>query len=378
MNRIDALFARLKNEGRRALMPFITAGDPDLPTTAALITELVACGAHMVEIGIPYSDPIADGPVIAASYHRALERGTRLVHIFQTIRTLRAETSNGPLTVVPLVTMVSYAIIHRRGMDRFLREAVTAGIDGLIVPDLPVEESEGLCRQATAMDLRLIQLVTPTTPRDRAIRIAQATTGFLYYVSVAGITGERKALPPELAENVAWLRTQTVLPICIGFGISTPEHVRTLAPVADGLIVGSALVRRLADAEKLTRARGRRRTSAASSPSSPPPSTTSTRPERRPRPRPAAAIGALATVMLLGPPFPVRAPSRPVPQTSWEARRSGIWTGLRTCCWSTGDRASRLSGSPWTRNPCSMPPPVCSNHQARSLRSACPEKPSRT
>ena len=176
------------------------------------------------------------------------------MHIFQTIRTLRAETSNGPLTVVPLVTMVSYAIIHRRGMDRFLREAVTAGIDGLIVPDLPVEESEGLARQAMAMDLRLIQLVTPTTPRDRAIRIAQATTGFLYYVSVAGITGERKALPPELAENVAWLRTQTVLPICIGFGISTSEHFRTLAPVADGLIVGSALVKRLADAEKLTRA----------------------------------------------------------------------------------------------------------------------------
>ena len=254
MNRIDALFARLKNEGRRALLPFITAGDPDLPTTAALITELVACGAHMIEIGIPYSDPIADGPVIAASYHRALERGTRLVHIFQTIRTLRAETSSGPLTVVPLVTMVSYAIIHRRGMDRFLREAVTAGIDGLIVPDLPVEESEGLAHQAMAMDLRLIQLVTPTTPRDRAIRIAQSTTGFLYYVSVAGITGERKALPPELAENVAWLRTQTVLPICIGFGISTSEHFRTLAPVADGLIVGSALVKRLADAERLTRA----------------------------------------------------------------------------------------------------------------------------
>jgi tryptophan synthase alpha chain len=254
MNRIDALFARLKNEGRRALLPFITAGDPDLPTTAALITELVACGAHMIEIGIPYSDPIADGPVIVASYHRALERGTRLVHIFQTIRTLRAETSSGPLTVVPLVTMISYAIIHRWGIDRFFREAVTAGIDGLIVPDLPVEESEGLARQAMAMDLRLIQLVTPTTPRDRAIRIAQSTTGFLYYVSVAGITGERKALPPELTENVAWLRTQTDLPICIGFGISTSEHFRTLAPVADGLIVGSALVKRLADAEKLTRA----------------------------------------------------------------------------------------------------------------------------
>lgn len=230
-------------------MPFITAGDPDLPTTAFLIHELVARGAHMVEIGIPYSDPIADGPVIAASYTRALLKGIKLGQILQTLRTLRAETATGPLTAAPLVTMVSYAIVHRRGPDMFLREAVTAGVDGLIVPDLPVEEAQSLCRLATAMDVRLIQLVTPTTPRERAIRIAQTTTGFLYYVSVAGITGERKALPPELANDVAWLRTQTDLPVCVGFGISSPEHVRALAPVADGLIVGSALVRRLAEAE---------------------------------------------------------------------------------------------------------------------------------
>jgi tryptophan synthase alpha chain len=254
MNRIDALFSRLRTEGRRALMPFITAGDPDLPTTAALITELVRCGAHMVEIGIPYSDPIADGPVIAASYHRALVRGVRLAHIFETIRTLRAETALGTLAVAPLLTMVSYAIIHRRGVDRFLEDAVTAGIDGLIVPDLPVEESETLAQKTAARDLRLVQLITPTTPRDRALRIARATTGFIYYVSVAGITGERRTLPPELAENVRWLRTQTDLPICIGFGISSPEQVRALAPIADGLIVGSALVRRLGDMTNLTRA----------------------------------------------------------------------------------------------------------------------------
>jgi tryptophan synthase alpha chain len=254
MNRIDSLFGRLKTEGRRALMPFITAGDPDLPTTAALITELVRQGAHMVEIGIPYSDPIADGPVIAASYHRALEHGVRLAHIFETIRTLRAETASGPLSGAPLLTMVSYAIIHRRGVDHYLGDAVRAGIDGLIVPDLPIEEGESLARQTSALDLRLIQLITPTTPRDRAIRIARATTGFIYYVSVAGITGERRSLPPELAENVRWLRTQTDLPICIGFGISAPEQVRALAPIADGLIVGSALVRRLGDVANLTRA----------------------------------------------------------------------------------------------------------------------------
>jgi tryptophan synthase alpha chain len=249
MNRIDALFSRLKSEGRRALMPFVTAGDPDLPTTSALIAEMIARGAHMVEVGIPYSDPIADGPVIAASYHRALGRGVKLDQIFQMLRSLRAETAGGPSASAPFVTMVSYAIVLRRGVDRYLREAVAAGVDGLIVPDLPIEEAEGLCRKATELDLRLIQLITPTTPRDRAVRIARATTGFIYYVSVAGITGERTTLPPELAENVAWLRTQTELPICIGFGISLPEHIRTLAPVADGLIIGSALVRRLIGAE---------------------------------------------------------------------------------------------------------------------------------
>ena len=247
MNRIDALFQRLRSEGRRALMPFITAGDPDLATTAALITELVARGAHMVEVGIPYSDPIADGPVISASYTRALRKAVKPGQIFQTLRTLRAETSGGPLTAAPIVTMVSYAIVHRIGVDAYLRLCAESGVDGLIVPDLPVEESESLLEAATDRDLKLIQLVTPTTPRERAVRIARTTTGFVYYVAVAGITGERKELPPELADNVAWLRTQTDLPICIGFGISRPEHVRRLVPVADGLIVGSALVRRLAE-----------------------------------------------------------------------------------------------------------------------------------
>jgi tryptophan synthase alpha chain len=228
-------------------MPFVTAGDPDLATTAVLISELANRGADLLEIGIPYSDPIADGPVIAASYHRALERGVKVAHIFQTLRTLRAEGSTR-LNETPLVSMVSYAIIHRHGVERFLNEAATAGFDGLIVPDLPVEESAALMNKATVRGLKLIQLITPTTPRNRAAEIAQLTTGFIYYVSVAGITGERKSLPPELAENIAWMRTQTDLPICVGFGISSPEQVRQLAQVADGLIVGSALVRRLSEA----------------------------------------------------------------------------------------------------------------------------------
>ena len=247
MNRIDCLFDRLKKEQRCALMPFVTAGDPDLGTTALLINELIVRGADLIEVGIPYSDPIADGPVIAASYHRALQGGVRVAHIFQTLRTLRAEGSDA-LNAAPLVSMVSYSIIHRLGVERYLNEAVTAGLDGLIVPDLPVEESEPLMNKVTICGLKLIQLITPTTPRGRAIEIARLTTGFIYYVSVAGITGERKSLPADLVENVAWLRTQTTLPICIGFGVGSPEQVKQLAPVADGLIVGSALVRRLAEA----------------------------------------------------------------------------------------------------------------------------------
>jgi tryptophan synthase alpha chain len=247
MNRIDALFSRLRAENRRALMPFVTAGDPDLQTTAMLIGELVGRGAHLVEVGIPYSDPIADGPVIAASYHRALERGVKVSHIFQTLRTLRAEGS-ARFNETPLVSMVSYSIIHRIGAERYLNDASTSGVDGLIVPDLPVEESHALMEKADRRNLKLIQLITPTTPRDRAVEIARSTTGFIYYVSVAGITGERKSLPTDLVETVGWLRAQTELPICIGFGISGPDQVRQLAPVADGLIIGSAIVRRLAEA----------------------------------------------------------------------------------------------------------------------------------
>ena len=153
-----------------------------------------------------------------------------------------------PKVAAPLVTMVSYAIVYRHGVQKYLDEARQAGLAGLIVPDLPVDEAARLAEQCRAADLSLVQLVTPTTPRERAVRIAAASSGFLYYVSVAGITGERTELPADLVDNVAWLREQTELPICIGFGISRPEHVRLLSPVADGLIVGSAIVRRVAEA----------------------------------------------------------------------------------------------------------------------------------
>jgi tryptophan synthase alpha chain len=248
MSSIDQLFQQLRSQQRRALMPFITAGDPNLEITAAVVSEVLKRGAHLCEIGIPYSDPIADGPVIQASYTRALNNKVKLANILETIHGLTKQHT------APLVTMVSYAIIHRHGLEKFVEHAQAAGVAGAIVPDLPVEEAAQFAAICRPRDFSLIQLVTPTTPRDRAVRIAESSSGFLYYVSVTGITGERRELPPELQENVSWLRARTPLPICIGFGISTPEHVKALAPVADGLIVGSALVRRIADGASKPRA----------------------------------------------------------------------------------------------------------------------------
>jgi len=249
MSAIDELFIRLRSENRKALMPFVTAGDPDLDFTAAVIQELVARGASMCEVGIPYSDPIADGPVIQASYTRALNHGIKLTNILKTLGNI---TSNNlaPRLAAPLVTMVSYAIIYRHGLEKYTNQLVKQGVAGMIVPDLPLEESPQLAKICKARDLSLIQLVTPTTPRDRALKIAETSSGFLYYVSIAGITGERTELPSDLVERVSWLRENTPLPVCIGFGISQPEHVRMLSPVADGLIVGSAIVRRMANAKK--------------------------------------------------------------------------------------------------------------------------------
>ena len=197
----------------------------------------------MCEVGIPYSDPIADGPVIQASYTRALDHKVKLNDILTMLGNVAPQVS------VPLVTMVSYAIIYRHGLDKYADELIEHGIAGMIVPDLPAEESPQLARICEARDLSLIQLVTPTTPPERALKITETSSGFIYYVSVAGITGERNELPPDLLERVSWLREQTPLPVCIGFGISQPEHVKLLAPAADGLIVGSAIVRRVAEAE---------------------------------------------------------------------------------------------------------------------------------
>lgn len=236
-SRISAVFERLQQAGHLAFMPFITAGDPDMSTTLAVLKELGQRGVDLVEIGFPYSDPIADGPVIQASYTRALNKKLKVDDIFAGIKSL--PTASLP----PFVAMVSYALIFRRGVEHFVQQAADAGFAGLIIPDLPADEAEDVAAIAKKHGLDVVQLIAPTTPRERATKILKASSGFVYCISIAGTTGVRDELPPELTEQLSWLRTQTKLPLAVGFGISKPEQVDHLRPVADGVIVGSAIVR---------------------------------------------------------------------------------------------------------------------------------------
>ncbi len=248
MNSIDALFEKLRAQKRKAFIPFVTAGDPDLATTEQVLVECARRGASLIEVGFPYSDPIADGAVIQASYTRALDRGLKIDQVFELLKKVsqREPFRSGQ---VPLAAMVSYSLVFHRGPQAFLDQAKEAGLSGAIVPDLPIEESDALAALAAKCDFKLIQLVTPTTPRPRATQIAQTSTGFLYCVSVVGITGARSVLPPDILDHLRWLRSQTTLPMCVGFGISSPEQVKMLRECADGVIVGSALVRHLAGAD---------------------------------------------------------------------------------------------------------------------------------
>jgi tryptophan synthase alpha chain len=241
MNPVDEQFTRLRAAGRKAFMPFLTAGDPDIGTTAALLPQLPAAGADLIEVGFPFSDPIADGPVIQASYTRALSAGLKIAEVFATLR----RATSAPGFAAPVLGMVSYSLVHRRGPEAFVTQAKDAGLSGLIVPDLVADEADtfaGVCRH---VDCKLVLLVTPTTSPERAAKIVGLCSGFVYCVSVVGITGERDRLPAELTRQLARLRTMTDLPLCVGFGVSRPDHVRHLRDIADGVIVGSALVKKL-------------------------------------------------------------------------------------------------------------------------------------
>jgi tryptophan synthase alpha chain len=240
MTRIDDIFAHHRAARTTALMPFLTAGYPDLETTGALIPALEKAGASICEIGIPFSDPIADGPVIASSMHDALENGFRLDAMFDMIRAIRPATSMG------LIAMVSYSIVHRTGLVEFINRSRDAGFDGFIFPDLPIEESTEACRLAREANLTCSLLISPTTPIERARQIADACTGFVYLLARIGITGER-ADAPQIAERVNTLRNNGRMqtPIACGFGIASPESVRAVTEHADAAIVGSAIIKRM-------------------------------------------------------------------------------------------------------------------------------------
>lgn len=242
MNRLQTAFRDLHAAGRKTLLPYITCGYPDAETTVAILRRIDPQRCACVEIGLPFSDPIADGPVIQTSFSRALERGFRVETLFQTLRQGRTDIA------VPLAAMVSYSIVYRRGARAFVAAAKDAGCDALIVPDLAVEEADDLAALGRELECPLVMIVAPTSDAERRRRLATLSEPFVYYQSLAGVTGELSTLPADLAAHVRQLRAETGKPICVGFGISTAAHVAAVCAEADGAIVGSALVRRMNDA----------------------------------------------------------------------------------------------------------------------------------
>ncbi|MFZ5874998.1 MAG: tryptophan synthase subunit alpha [Nitrospirota bacterium] len=239
MNRIDRTFAALRARGEKALIPYVMLGDPDVETTEALALAAAAAGADLLEIGVPFSDPLADGPVLQRAAERALTQKVTLADALALVRRLRASVQ------IPLIFMTYYNLIFQYGDARLATEAAAAGVDGLIVPDLPPEEAGPLDEAARAAGVHLIYLIAPTTPVARVKLIAQRAGGFLYYVSLTGITGSKLPALDEVGRGVSRIKRVTDLPVAVGFGVSTPEEAGRIARVADGVIVASALIKRL-------------------------------------------------------------------------------------------------------------------------------------
>lgn len=237
MSRIEERFAKLRSEGKKALIPFIEAGDPDLDTTRALIPVLEASGADVIELGVPFSDPLADGPTIQKAALRALESGTTLRKILSLVEEVR------PRVEVPLVLMSSYNPIFVFGEEGFVRAAVRAGVDGLIVPDLPPEEAGSLKELCLREGLDLIFLLAPSSTEDRIALVTKESRGFIYYISLMGITGARPELAATIAHHVGRIKEVTDRPVVVGFGISNPKQACQVASWADGVVVGSAIVK---------------------------------------------------------------------------------------------------------------------------------------
>lgn len=236
-SRIDALFERLKADKEKAFVAFVTAGDPDLEVSAAILAGLPRAGADIIELGMPFTDPMADGPSIQAASQRALAAGQTLKGTLDMVRDFRVSNDT-----TPIVLMGYYNPIYIYGVETFVADAKTAGIDGLIIVDLPPEEDDELCLPAMAAGVNFIRLATPTTDEKRLPDVLNNTSGFVYYVSITGITGSAAPQQQAVADNIARLKKHTDLPICVGFGIRTPDQAAAMAAVADGVVVGSALV----------------------------------------------------------------------------------------------------------------------------------------
>ncbi len=239
--RIEARFAALRAEGRAGLVDFLMAGDPDGATSARLIAGLPAAGADLIEIGMPFSDPMADGPAIQAAGQRALKSGMTLQGTLDIVRRFRTADAT-----TPVVLMGYYNPVYRRGGERFVAEAAAAGVDGLIIVDLPPEEADELLPFAETAGLAVIRLTAPTTDEARLPAVLARSSGFVYHVAIAGITGTKSAATASIAEALARLRRHTRLPVAVGFGIKTPEQAAEVARLADAAVVGSALVQRIA------------------------------------------------------------------------------------------------------------------------------------
>lgn len=240
MSRLDQTFIRLRGRGEAALIAYLMAGDPTLAETEQLVLGLEQAGADIIELGVPFSDPIADGPAIQQAAERALRSGTSLRKILPMVKQLRRRTQ------IPLVLMAYYNSIHAFGPDRFCREATEAGVDGLIVPDMPPDESGPLKEPAAASGLQLIFLLAPTSTAERRAFVARQSQGFVYYVSLTGITGAKLKDVSDVSRNVEKIRKISKTPIAVGFGVATPEDAASLAAIADGVIVGSAIVKQIA------------------------------------------------------------------------------------------------------------------------------------
>ncbi len=237
MSRLATTFEELRARGERALVAYFTAGDPSLAETRRLVLEAAARGADVIELGVPFSDPIADGPVIQRAAMRARERGTSVARVLETVATLRAETP------VPVVLLTYYNPVLAFGLKAFARTAADAGADGVIIADLPLEEAGPFSAEAEAAGLDLVHLVAPTSTPGRVRLIARRSRGFIYVVSLTGVTGERQELPRDLEAQIRGLRRLTTKPVCVGFGIGHPDQVAAVGRLADGVIVGSAIVR---------------------------------------------------------------------------------------------------------------------------------------